>query len=87
MFNANATRAILANAHAAWIATSKNPKVDALHNLKQSLVEADYMELTDGIENVSMLGTSIQVTIDTYEDYVECIEIDAYGNVLRGKPD
>ena len=77
------TRALLANAHAKWIATSKNSSIDAVHNLKQTLVQTNHMESHDVITDVRMDGTSICITIDA-DDFVEAIELDAYGNTLRG---
>ena len=76
-------RRILANAHAAWIATSKNPKVDAIHNLKQALVQTDYIASHDMITDVRMEGTTVCIFIDC-DDFKEGIELDAYGNTLRG---
>lgn len=77
-------RRILANAHAAWIATRMNPKVDAIHNLKQALVQAGFAESTDWVKDVRMEGTTIVIVID-FDEGVELIELDAYGNTLRGK--
>ena len=76
-------RAILANAHAAWIATSKDPKVDAIHNLKQALVQTDYIASHDIITDVRLEGTTVCIFIDC-DDFKEGIELDAYGNTLRG---
>lgn len=76
-------RRILANAHAAWIATSKDPKVDATHNLKQALVQTNYIASHDMITDVRMEGTTVCIFIDC-DDFKEGIELDAYGNTLRG---
>lgn len=72
----------LANAHAAWIATSQNPRVDALHNLKQALIKVDYIASWDTIIDVHMEGTSICVDIDA-DEFCESILLDAYGNVSK----
>lgn len=79
-------RAILANAHAKWIATSKNSAIDAVHNLKQSLVQVDQIELTNTITDVRMDGTTICITVDC-DDFVELMELDAYGNIISGNND
>lgn len=78
------SRTILANAHAAWIATSKNPKIDATHNLKQALVQTGFAESKDWVKDVRTEGTTIVIVID-FDEGVELIELDAYGNTLRGK--
>lgn len=76
-------RKALANAHAAWMATSKNPNVDAVHNLKQALLQQGFVDATDILEDVSMDGTSIVMRID-FDEGFEVIELDAYGNILQG---
>lgn len=77
-------RTILANAHAAYLATRMNPKVDALHNLKQALVQVDFIASHDFIKDVRLEGTTIWILIDA-DDFEEALELDAYGNTLRGK--
>lgn len=80
---ASQRRTILANAHAAWHATRMTPAFDAVHNLKQSLVQANYMASHDIIADVHLDGTTICIRIDA-DDFFENVEIDAYGNILRG---
>lgn len=77
-------RAILANAHAAWHATRMNPAIDAVHNLKQALVQADMIASHDFIADVRLEGTSIQILVDC-DNWREVLELDAYGNVLKGQ--
>ena len=77
---AQSRRALLANAHAAWIATSKDPDVDAVHNLKQALVQGHLVQVAEMIVNVRMDGTTVRIEFDN--DYI--IELDAYGNTHRG---
>ena len=76
-------RAILANAHAKWIATSKNSAIDAVHNLKQALVQGNLVQVAEMIVNVRMDGTTVRIEFDN--DYI--IELDAYGNTHRGYDD
>lgn len=80
---AQSRRALLANAHAAWIATSKDPDVDAVHNLKQALVQGNLVQVAEMIVNVRMDGTTVRIEFDN--DYI--IELDAYGNTHRGYDD
>jgi hypothetical protein len=73
-------RAILANAHAAYMATAdKGAAKVALYNV---LVEGDHIASTDQIM-VRMNGTTIEILVDA-DDFVECLELDAYGNTLKG---
>ena len=76
-------RRIRANAHAAWIATSKDPKVDATHNLKQALVQTNYIASHNMITDVRMEGTTVCIFINC-NDFKEAIELDAYGNTSKG---
>ena len=76
-------RQALANAHAAWIATSKNPAIDAVHNLKQVLVQQGFADSTNILEDVTMDGTTICIRID-FDEGFEVLEIDAYGNTMQG---
>lgn len=76
-------RAILANAHAAYMATRKNPKVDAVHNLKQALMQTGNAQITDWVKDVRLEGTTIVAVIDMATS-VEVIELDAYGNTMKG---
>lgn len=78
-------RRILANAHAAWHATRMNPAVDAVHNLRHALVQTDTIASFVTIADVHLEGTTICVRIDC-GDYNEHLELDAYGNILRGTP-
>lgn len=79
-------RVILANAHAKWIATRMDPNVDAVHNLKLALLEANLVQLTDSIEDVRNHGTTIVITVytDGEGEFNEMLELDAYGNFIRG---
>lgn len=83
MTTASERRQALANAHAAWIATSKNPAIDAVHNLKQALLQQGFVDATDILEDVTMDGTTICIRID-FDEGFEVLEIDAYGNTMQG---
>lgn len=72
-------RAILANAHAKYFA-SRSSTTD-IAALQKALVDANLIALTDSVINTTWDGTLLLVTIDIEFDV---IEIDAYGNTLRG---
>lgn len=77
---AAARRAALANAHAAWFATPNRPAADiALH---AALVTANYIESVDQI-TTRLNGTTIEILVDA-DEFLEVIELDAYGNTLKG---
>ena len=78
---AQQSRTILANAHAAWIATADKKDTNPL---RRALVAAGYIETTDLLEEVWMEGTTICIRVDA-DGFFETIELDAYGNTLRGK--
>jgi hypothetical protein len=72
-------RAILANAHAKYFASRRtgNDSLDVAH----ALTRANVISSTDRIVDIVFDGTTLVVTIDPELDV---LEIDAYGNVLRG---
>ena len=74
-------RAILANAHAAWIATADKTNTNPI---RRALVAAGYIEYTDLLEEVWMNSTTICIRVDS-DGFFETIELDAYGNTLRSK--
>ena len=70
-------RAILANAHAAWHASR------GTHSACQALFTAMHkggVDFPTDFAEVQMEGTTIQVHVED-----EIIELDAYGNILRGQ--
>lgn len=77
---ASQRRAALANAHAAWFATSH--KATANIALHAALVKANHIESVDQI-TTRLNGTTIEILVDA-DDFKECIELDAYGNTLKG---
>ena len=79
--HASQRRTILANAHAAWHATANKKDTNPI---RRALVAAGYIESTDLLEEVWMEGTTICVRVDA-DGFFETIEIDAYGNTLRGQ--
>ncbi len=74
-------RAILANAHATYLA-SHHP-VAATANLGQALKQTDMIGVADTVTEVQLDGTTVRVFVDC-DDWIEVLELNAYGNVLRG---
>ena len=72
-------RAILANAHAKYF-SSHRAIVDS-QAVAKALVDANLIALTDRIVDIMFDNTSLLITID---ESFEVLELDAYGNVLRG---
>lgn len=84
---ASANRRILANAHAAWLAaTPKKDKAKA-NALQTALRAAGAIAETDQLFDVYQDSTTtLCIRIDVLDaDDFDVIELDAYGNTLRGK--
>lgn len=88
---AAANRRILANAHATWLATAKpttrketRAKCDALETaLRAAGAIAETDQLFDVYQDST---TTLCIRIDVLDaDDFDVIELDAYGNTLRGK--
>lgn len=79
-------RAILANAHAAWFNSSNkiHDRMQYTKDIKAALVETNMIALTDEIVDVRLEGTTVCVFLDC-DDWREVLELDAYGNVLKGQ--
>lgn len=83
-------RAILANAHAAYLATGKpttrkerNAKYDVLED---ALRASNAITKTDQLYDVYQDGTTLCIRIAVLDaDDFDVIELDAYGNTLRGQ--
>lgn len=75
-------RAMLANAHARYF-NSRRSGDDAVA-LAKAFKEANCMGQGDLVVDVQMDNTTIVVTIDTDDNFRETVELDAYGNTLRG---
>ena len=75
-------RRILANAHARYF-NSRRSGNDAV-TLAKAFKEANCMGQGDLVVDVQMDNTTIVVTIDTDDNFRETVELDAYGNTLRG---
>jgi hypothetical protein len=81
MTTASQRRAILANAHAKYFNSHRN--TDDVLAVARALTETNYISSTDRITSIEMDSTTLCVRID-YDETLEAIEIDAYGNVLKG---
>jgi hypothetical protein len=79
--NAAQRRAILANAHAKYFASHRTGD-DSLA-VARALTAANVISSTDRIVEITFEGTTLVVHID-YDKELEAIEIDAYGNTVRG---
>ena len=75
-------RRILANAHARYF-NSRRSGNDAVA-LAKAFKEANCMGQGDLVVDVQMDNTTIVVTIDTDDNFRVTVELDAYGNTLRG---
>lgn len=74
-------RAILANAHAKYF-SSRRTGDDSLA-VARALTAANVISSTDRIVDITFEGTTLVVHID-YDKTLEAIELDAYGNLLKG---
>jgi hypothetical protein len=75
-------RAILANVHAKYF-SSRRTGDDSLA-VACALTAANVISSTDRIVDITFEGTTLVVHID-YDKTLEAIELDAYGNILRGE--
>lgn len=74
-------RAQLANAHAQYFNSHKNG--DAALALFNALTLNNVVDAGCHLADVQMDSTTIVVTVDT-ETFRETVELDAYGNTIRG---
>ena len=74
-------RAILANAHAKYF-NSRRTGDDSLA-VSHALTRANVISGTDRIVEITFESTTLVVRID-HDKAFEAIELDAYGNILRG---
>jgi hypothetical protein len=80
-FNAMKTRARLANAHADWYGTANRDEADIA--LEAVLISTGVIQADQIVDAIHKEGTTLCIDVLTETD-VEVIEIDAYGNVIRG---
>ena len=76
----NPRRALLANAHASYLSASPHL---SFHELELTLHATGTIAETDNLVTVSLDSTTILVELQTGE----LLELDAYGNVIRGAKD
>jgi hypothetical protein len=76
-------RAILANAHAAFLNATPGYPIERNAALNDALLTTGFVERTDNLCNFRLEGTTVCVTVDA-DDFQEGIELDAYGNILKG---
>lgn len=74
-------RAILANAHAKYFNSHHNG--DAALALFNTLISTNTVDAQQHLADVQMDSTTIVITVNN-EHLRETLELDAYGNVLRG---
>jgi hypothetical protein len=73
------TRAILANAHATYHAG--HPDINATSKLVQALKQTNMINATDSVWDIQNDGTTLLIILQSRE----MLELDAYGNILRGQ--